>query len=84
MGKNLLAEIRNEKRLTQVKMAKMLGISVAAYNLYENGGRKIPSAIAEKISQILGINKNEIFMPVTFALRKSEPNHSPNKTGTED
>jgi len=67
-----LAEVRKAKNITQAEMAEMLGVSVAAYNLYENGERKIPSEIAEKIAKILGIDKNEYFIPKTFAVRKTK------------
>lgn len=72
MKESILAKIRKEKKYTQEKMAEMLGISVAAYNLYENGGRRVPEKIASKIAQILGVNKNEIFLPETFAVRKTK------------
>jgi len=78
MSTKSLAEIRQEKGITQAKMAELLGISVAAYNLYENGGRKIPFKVAEKISEILGINKDDFFSPVSFALRKTNTDQMQN------
>ncbi|MDK2794421.1 MAG: putative transcriptional regulator [Caldanaerobacter sp.] len=72
MEQAILAKLRKEKKYTQEQMANMLGISISAYNLYENGGRKVPEKIATKIAQILGANKDEIFLPQTFAVRKSQ------------
>lgn len=72
MKQTILAKLRKEKKYTQEKMAEMLGISVAAYNLYENGGRKVPEKVATQIAQILGVKKEEIFLPETFAVRKTK------------
>lgn len=72
-----LAEIRRKKNITQSEMAKKLNISVSAYNMYENGLRKIPNEIVEKIVKILNISdevKKTIFMPRTFAIRKTKQN----------
>lgn len=69
-----LADIRNKKGKTQAEMAKLLGIGVSTYNLYENGGRKVPDRIATKIAQILEVNKNDIFLPATFTVSKTEQN----------
>jgi transcriptional regulator with XRE-family HTH domain len=65
-----LADARNRKGKTQAEMAKLLGIGVSTYNLYENGGRKVPDRIATKIALILGVDKNDFFLPATFTLNK--------------
>lgn len=67
-----LAEARKLKGITQTEMAKILGIGVSTYNLYENGGRKVPEKIATKIAHILGVDKEEIFLPATFTVSKIE------------
>lgn len=56
--KKTIGELRNKENLTQIEMAKILGISVSAYNMYENGNRKVPEQIASKIAQILKVNTN--------------------------
>ncbi|WP_213974943.1 helix-turn-helix transcriptional regulator [Tepidanaerobacter acetatoxydans] len=66
-----LTEVRNLKGKTQAQMAKMLGIGVSTYNLYENGGRKVPEKIATKIAKILEVDKNDIFLPATFTVSKT-------------
>ncbi|QUH21264.1 helix-turn-helix domain-containing protein [Alkaliphilus sp. B6464] len=67
-----LQNYRTEKGYTQAYMAKKLGVSIAAYNLYENGGRKIPRKAAFKIMEILEIeNIEEIFLPSSFTLSEN-------------
>lgn len=70
--KKSLMDLRNEKKLTQADMAEMLGIAVSTYNTYENGQRKVPENIAANIAKILGVKKEDIFLPATFTLRKTE------------
>ena len=70
MRQAILTKLRKEKKYTQKKMAELLEISVAAYNLYENGGRKVPERIATKIAHLLQVDKDDIFLPETFAVRK--------------
>jgi transcriptional regulator with XRE-family HTH domain len=67
-----LADIRDEKKITQEEMAKELGISVSTYNMYENGKRKIPSDIVEAICKKLRLSKEKYFLPSTFTVRKTK------------
>lgn len=68
-----LQNYRSEKGYTQAYMAKKLGVSIAAYNLYENGGRKIPRKAVYKIKEILEIeNIEEIFLPYSFTLSENK------------
>jgi len=67
-----LADIRDEKRITQEEMAKNLDISVSTYNMYENGKRKIPSDIVEGICKKLRLSKGKYFMPSTFTVRETK------------
>lgn len=69
--KKTIGELRNKENLTQIEMAKILGISVSAYNMYENGNRKVPEQIASKIAQILKVNMEDIFLPATFTTSKT-------------
>lgn len=66
-----IAKLRAEKKLTQTKMAKMLGISVSSYNMYENGQRKIPQNKAIQIAKVLGVRIEDIFLPTAFTISKS-------------
>lgn len=52
---------RNEKGITQEKMAEMLGISKNNYNLKENGKLDFNLVEVKKILQILNSSYNEIF-----------------------
>ncbi len=56
-----LAEIREMKGLTQSDMAEKLAIGISTYNVYENGSRRIPKRIAEKIALILDTDIDNIF-----------------------
>ena len=52
---------RNEKGITQEKMAEMLGISKNNYNLKENGKLDFNLVEVKKILQILKSSYDEIF-----------------------
>lgn len=52
---------RNEKGITQEKMAKMLGISKNNYYLKENGKLDFGLSEVKKILDILNSDYNEIF-----------------------
>lgn len=52
---------RNEKGITQEKMAEMLGISKNNYNLKENGKLDFNLVEVKKILQILNSTYDEIF-----------------------
>lgn len=52
---------RNEKGITQEKMAKMLGISKGNYNLKENGKLDFNLVEVKKILQILNEKYENIF-----------------------
>jgi len=69
--KKSISEIRNEKGITQSCIAEKLGIPVSTYNMYEKGRRKVPEKIATGIAQLLGIGRDDIFLPVTFAVSKT-------------
>lgn len=68
--KKTLAEIRDERRKSQKDMADILGIAVSTYCQYETGKRNVPAEIVDKISNILNINKEDIFLPIKFTVSK--------------
>lgn len=61
---------RNEKGITQEKMAELLGISKNNYNLKENGKLDFNLVEVKKILQILGSSYDEIFFE-EFVTKKS-------------
>lgn len=67
-----LAELRAANDITQMEMAEHLNIAVSTYNMYENGIRTIPSDKAQQIAFILGVEINDIFLPIKFTISKSE------------
>lgn len=71
-----ISEIRNKKGITQSSIAEKLGIAVSTYNMYEKGKRKVPEKIASGIAQLLEIKREDIFLPVTFAVSKTIENCS--------
>ncbi len=71
-----ISEIRNEKGITQSYIARKLGIPVSTYNMYEKGKRKVPEKIATRIAQLLEVDRDDIFLPVTFAVSKTPQNCS--------
>ena len=52
---NILKQLREEKGITQKEIAKILGISQAAYSLYEKGQREPKYEMLEKIADIFDI-----------------------------
>lgn len=56
-----LKKLREEKGLSQNKLAKIIGISGTRYQNYEKGIRKLPVEIAKIISKELEINWWEIY-----------------------
>ena len=68
--KRTLAEIREYNRKSQKDMAEMLDIAISTYCQYETGKRNVPAEIVDKISNILNINKEDIFLPIKFTVSK--------------
>lgn len=64
----MLSEVRKQKGISQTEMASKLGISLAAYNHYENGKRKIPQEVVSKICKILEIDES-FFLASSFTIR---------------
>lgn len=65
-----LSEHRTARGYTQEDMAKLLGIGVSTYNMYENSQRNIPLKIAEEISKLLGMPIDHLFLPTKFTVSK--------------
>lgn len=68
--KRTLAEIREYNKKSQKDMAEMLDIAISTYCQYETGKRNVPAEIVDKISNILNINKEDIFLPIKFTVSK--------------
>lgn len=69
--KNRLIELRKQKGLSQMGMAARLEIAPSTYNQYETGTRTVPAEVADKIGNILGVDKSEIFLASKFTVSKS-------------
>lgn len=69
-----IVKYRKMRGYTQEFVAEKLGVTVAAYCLYENGKRNIPNDIVNLLIEILEIPSdkiNSIFLPKTFAICKN-------------
>lgn len=66
-----LKTLRESKNMTLGTLSKITKIPVSSLSLYETGKRKIPLAKADKIAEALGVTKEEIFLPASFAIRKT-------------
>lgn len=66
-----LRSLRESKGMTLGMLSKTTKIPVSTLSLYETGKRKIPFAKADKIAEALGVTKEEIFLPASFAIRKT-------------
>lgn len=53
---NILKQLRQKKGITQKEIAKILGISQAAYSLYEKGGREPKYEMLEKIADFFNVS----------------------------
>lgn len=60
MGRNI-KKLRQEKGLSQVKMAEIIGVSPTYIGFIEQGVRNPSIATADKIARALGVKLSEIF-----------------------
>ncbi len=63
--KNRIREIRNEKKISGTKIAKILGISAQYFYDIEKGERNLSAQLASKIADILGVS-------VDYLLKKTD------------
>ena len=55
-----IAELRKEQNITQVEMAKTLGVSQQTINSYEVGRRRIPVSALPTLARSLGVSLEEL------------------------
>ena len=65
-----IEDVRKEKGYTQEYVAANIGVATSSYNQYETGARSIPADIAERIAGVLGVARDDIFLPVKFTVRE--------------
>lgn len=51
-----IAELREQKGLSQSEISELLGIPQSTYAGYELGNRKVPLSIIKKLSKIYGVS----------------------------
>ena len=69
MNKSKLVQARERAGLTQLEVAKILGVSSARLHYYEIGRNKLPKTIAIKLSNIYKVKMEDIFSPESFSIR---------------
>lgn len=65
-----IEDIRKAKGFTQEYVAGIVGVATSSYNQYETGARSIPADIAQRIADVLGVERDEIFLPTKFTVSK--------------
>lgn len=61
-----------QKGMTVDEIVAQIGISKTKYYLIESGEQTATEEVAEKISKVLGIQKDIIFLPQKFTVRETE------------
>lgn len=64
-----LKELRERSGVDQVTIAKFIGVGQSCYSQYETGRSSIPVEVANKISKFFGVNRDDIFLPLSFTNR---------------
>ena len=62
MDRNIIAELMDEKNLTLHQIAKLIEYDVAVVSRVKNRVQKMSHRMAFKISQVFGLDLNEIMI----------------------
>jgi len=65
-----IEDVRKAKGFTQEYVAGAVGVATSSYNQYETGARSIPADIAQRIADVLGVKREDIFLPTKFTVSK--------------
>jgi len=65
-----VAELRKQQDITQVEMAKALGVSQQTINSYEVGRRRIPVSALATLARTLGVSLEELLGEESAAAAK--------------
>jgi len=60
-----LKELRARKNLTQMQVAKDLGVSVQTYNAWERDISNVAVSKVQAVAKYYGVSLGEIFLPPT-------------------
>ena len=66
----VLKEERKKAGYTQGDFAKKLGIAQSTYCQYETGKRAVSEEMTSQICKLLGVTKEDIFLPKSFTVSK--------------
>lgn len=61
-----LKQLREEKKMSQAKLASLVGVKQVTISQYENGSRKPDLTKAKKMSDALGISLDDFFRLAVF------------------
>ena len=56
-----ISELRHRHGISQITLAKALGVSRPVISLYENGYRTPPASLIPKMASVLGVSPDDIF-----------------------
>jgi transcriptional regulator with XRE-family HTH domain len=65
-----IAELRKQQNITQVEMAKALGVSQQTINSYEVGRRRVPVSALSTLARTLGVSLEELLGEESAAAAK--------------
>jgi transcriptional regulator with XRE-family HTH domain len=65
-----IADLRKQQNITQVEMAKALGVSQQTINSYEVGRRRVPVSALSTLARTLGVSLEELLGEESAAAAK--------------
>lgn len=67
---SILRQLRLAKGYTQTGIAAELEMPISTYAMMEAGERPASRATAERLSKLLGVDVDDIFLPERFTVRE--------------
>lgn len=83
---NRISELRKENQVTQVQLAKMLGVSQQTISKYENGSREPDNATLLKLSKMFNVTIDYLLensIEKCQEIKEKDPHNNPNYAGDE-
>ncbi|NLA58224.1 MAG: helix-turn-helix transcriptional regulator [Firmicutes bacterium] len=70
MSSSLLREVRKARGMTQKEVAIAIGVPQSTYCLIEHGKRPADLKTVQKICDLFQVERDHLFVPKRFAVRK--------------
>ncbi len=67
-----LRQLRTDRKLRQVNVARQIGVTSGALSQYESGKRPLPIAYARPLAEILGYSVDEVVAAAEASVRANE------------